>query len=152
MTKKPISIRQSALNALARRDYAERELAKKLKTKGYPTEEITPLIANLAKSGLINEHRFTENFIHWRRARGYGPLRISMELQERGIAEEMIAQLLDITDNNWLTDAQRVWQKQFKGNKPDDFKERAKHMRFLQYRGFTREQINSVFQETEFFT
>lgn len=96
------------------------------------------------QDGLINEQRFTENYIFWRQQKGYGPLRISAELQARGISSEMIAKQLQITDNAWFAQAQKAWQKQFKGKTPSDLKLRAKQIRFLQYRGFTREQIENV--------
>lgn len=143
-------IRRAALNMLARRDYSPHELFQKLKTKGYSRDLIEPVIADLAKSGFINESRYTENFIHSRRNKGYGPERITMELQGRGIADETIAEHLQITDNAWFTEARKVWQKHFKGKQPNDFNDRAKQMRFLQYRGFTREQIKSVFGNEEY--
>ncbi len=87
-----------------------------------------------------------ESFIHYRRARGYGPLRIRAELLERGVPEDLIEHHLKITDNAWLDDARKAWQKRFKYRLPHDFKSRAQQMRFLQYRGFTSEQINPLFQ------
>jgi regulatory protein len=143
-----LKIRQSALTALTRRDYPQKDLTTFLQSKGFPLEDIEPVLETLAKAGLINESRFTENFIHWRRSRGYGPVRISQELQQRGIPEEMIAEPLQITDNTWFTEAQKVWQKHFKNKPPGNFKEKAKQMRFLQYRGFTQKQIESVFLNT----
>ena len=145
-------LRQAILNALTRRDYAILELSHKLERKGFPPSAIASILPDFIQNGLINEHRFTENFIHWRRARGYGPLRIAKELQARGIEALMIADLLKITDNSWFTDAHRIWQKQFKQQLPKNFQERAKQMRFLQYRGFTGEQIRRVFQDTDSFT
>lgn len=68
-------------------------------------------------------------------------MRIAAELNARGIGAEMIAEVIQITDNAWFTEALKVWRKQFKGIIPTDFTHRAKQMRFLQYRGFTREQI-----------
>ena len=59
----------------------------------------------------------------------------------------MIAKHLQITDNAWFAEAQKAWQKQFKGNNSCDLKLRAKQIRFLQYRGFTREQIESVIHD-----
>ena len=56
----------------------------------------------------------------------------------------MIAEQLEITDNAWFECARKSWQKRFKGQLAKDFKARAKQMRFLQYRGFTPEQIESV--------
>lgn len=90
-----------------------------------------------------------ESFIRWRRERGYGPERIRAELYARGIAPEMIAEHLQMADNAWLIEVRRVWQKHFKGNVPTEYKARAKQMRFLQYRGYTREQIASVFHLEE---
>jgi regulatory protein len=132
------------LNWLARRDYSQHEIAQKLKAKAYSAQAISTIITKLAQAGLINEQRFTENYIHWRRAKGFGQLIISRELQARGIMPDEIAEQLQITDNAWLTEVRKVWQKQFKGNLPNDFKQKAKQIRFLQYRGFTREQIESV--------
>src|SRR5437016_4571457 len=77
-------IRRTALNWLTRRDYSSREIATKLKTKGYSAVDIQAVVTSLTEAGLINEQRFTENYIHWRRARGFGPVRIAMELQVRG--------------------------------------------------------------------
>lgn len=88
--------------------------------------------------------RFTENFIYWRRNKGYGPIHISNELKARGIPSEMIAEHLDITDNAWLIEVRKLWQKRFKNKAAKDFKSLAKQMRYLQYRGYTREQIDSV--------
>lgn len=102
------------------------------------------MVANLAHAGLINERRFTENYVYWRRAKGFGPHRICLELQARGIPDEMIAEHVQITDNAWLADIHKVWQKHFKGKPADDLKSRAKQMRFLQHRGFTQQQIESV--------
>jgi len=138
------AIRRAAMNMLTRRDYSQHEISQKLKAKGYAGHEIKPVIASLAQEGLINESRFTENFIYWRRGRGYGPVRISMELQTRGIAAEIITEFLQITESFWDEAARKVWQKHFRGRAPADYHERMKQMRFLQYRGFTREQIESV--------
>lgn len=110
------------------------------------------MVTHLVETGLLNEARFVENFVYWRRNKGYGPERIRAELYARGIHPEMIAQHLQITDNAWLIEARRIWQKHFKGKSPTDYKARAKQMRFLQYRGYTREQINGVFGLEEYET
>lgn len=129
---------------LTRRDYSQQEIAQKLQTKGYASDATTEVVAELEQIGLIDDRRFAENYIHWRKQRGYGPLRILMELKARGISEEMIAELLKITDNAWLTVIQKVWEKHFKAKLPSDFKHHNKQIRFFQYRGFTIEQIKSV--------
>lgn len=145
----PDKLKSTALAYLSRRDYSEREITQKLKTKGYPSDAIAQILAELVHEGLINELRFTENYIHWCRAKGWGPSRIAHELQTRGISAEMIAEQLKITDNAWFTEVRNLWQKRFKGKHPTDFKSRAKQMRFLQYRGFSREQILSLFKDID---
>lgn len=95
---------------------------------------------------MLNDARFAEHFIYYRRNKGYGPIRIRLELIEKGIKEDLIDQHLNIADNTWFDDARHVWKKRFKEILPQDFTTRARQMRFLQYRGFTREQIESVFK------
>lgn len=104
------------------------------------------MVADLAKAGLISDARFTENYIRWRRNKGMGPTRIARELQAKGVAALLIAEHLEMADNAWFTEAREVWLKHCKGKLPTDFKGRAKQMRFLQYRGFTREHIASVLE------
>ena len=134
-------IRRAALNYLARRDHSSTELTQKLRGKLFPQADVDALISSLQQKGLLNDQRFAENFCRWRRAKGYGPLRIRAELEARGIAGETIAEVVQITDNAWLAEAAQLWRKRFKAKKPQNFQDRAKQMRFLQYRGFTREQI-----------
>lgn len=139
-------IRRAALNLLARRDYTQREIKQKLKIKGYSLADVETIVTDLVQAGLVNDLRFAENYIYSRRAKGYGPIRISVELQSCGVQEDVIAELIKITDNAWFSEVRKVWQKHFKGKSPIDYKDRAKQMRFLQYRGFTRDQIESIFE------
>lgn len=133
------------MNLLARREHSEKELLQKLRLKDFSEPDIQQVIQALVSEKLLSNSRFLENYIHHRRAKGFGPLRIQAELIARGIHEELIEHHLKITDNAWLADIQQVWKKRFKNRLPQDFKARAQQMRFLQYRGFTSEQIDSVF-------
>ena len=137
-------IRRAAFNLLARRDYSQQEMIQKLKTKGYAVEEIKIIIDDLVKANYIDDARFSENYIRRRRHKGYGPKRIQLELQIHGIAAEIIAQQLQFADNAWFIEVKKIWSKYFKGKTPPDMKNRAKQMRFLQYRGFTQDQIENV--------
>lgn len=134
---------------LARREHSTLELSRKLQRKAFIQKDIDTVLSTLRQEGLLNEGRFLENFIHYKRARGYGPLRIRAELLERGIAQDLIEHHLNITDNAWLEDVRKVWQKRFKNRLPQDFKSRAQQMRFLHYRGFTPEQINQLFHSDD---
>lgn len=137
------NLRRAVLNYLARRDHSQQELLQKL-AKDYLVEEIQHVLDELIAAGFINEIRYAENYINARRKKGYGPKRIALELEMRGIPDDIIAEQLKITDNAWLHDLLRLWQKHFKGQLAKDFKTKAKQMRFLYYRGFTQEQIEEV--------
>ncbi|MDR3492834.1 MAG: regulatory protein RecX [Gammaproteobacteria bacterium] len=134
---------------LARREHSEFELSRKLRTKGYSDQDIQTVMLALIKEGLLSNTRFVESYVFHRRNKGYGPLRIQAELTTRGIPEDMIDHHLDIADNAWLVAVRKVWQKRFKGSLPRDFKTRAQQLRFLQYRGFTADHINTLFQDAE---
>lgn len=147
---KPRTTLQTAMNLLARREHSETELKRKLRSRKFPEADIEAAITELRAKNLLSNTRFLENYIHYRRNKGYGPIRIRMELRERGIPEESIDHHLNMSDNAWFTEAHRVWQKRFKGQLPHDAKTHAMQLRFLHYRGFTHEQINSLFDEKVF--
>lgn len=132
---------------MTRRDYCSQEIVQKLQQKGHLLEKIASVVADLSAVGLINDDRYTENYIYARRNKGYGPKRIALELKARGITDEVIAQHLNIADNAWLDEVSNIWRKHFKGKKPQGFAERMKQMRYLQYRGFTTAQIEHVVAE-----
>lgn len=113
--------------------------------KGFRLADVNHTLKSLADQGLQSDNRFVESYVRYRRTKGYGPLRIHAELIARGIPEDLIEHHLDITDNAWFAEIRLVWQKRFKGNLPRDFKTRTQQMRFLQYRGFTPEQINNIY-------
>ena len=147
MQTPPNPIRRAVLHMQARRDHSQQELQRKLRTKGFSDAEIRAFFADTQHTSLLSDQRFTESYIRSRSRKGYGPIRIQMELQQRGISEEMIAEQLDITDNAWFCEAHRVWQKYCKGKPAQDPLARMKQARFLQYRGFTQEHIKYVLNE-----
>src|SRR5882724_7259685 len=80
-----------AATALLRaRDHAGAELAGKLRAKGFDPEPIAAVIAELRELGLINDARFAESFVRSHADRGQGPVRISGELRQRGLSQELI--------------------------------------------------------------
>ncbi len=132
---------------LAQREYSSIKVEQKLVCKGFHPTDIAPVLEELRQEGIVNDLRFVESYIRHRQGLGYGPLRIRQELQVQGLSKEMIEDQLDITDNVWFAEASRVWQKRFRGKAPSDLKERGKQVRFLQYRGFTQEQIEQLFDQ-----
>lgn len=142
-------VRRTAFSLLARRDHSLYELSRKLTLKNFDAKDINTVISALCQEGLLNDERFTENYIRARRIKGYGPIRIQAELLERGIAQDLIEHQLKIIDNAWLDAVRKTWQKRFKNRLPQDQKSRAQQMRFLYYRGFTSEQIKQLFHSDD---
>ena len=116
----------------------------KLLDKGCPEALAAEVVQQLEAERLLSDDRFMESLIRARRERGYGPLRIQKELQEKGVVPESIERWLDVTGSEWLEDIRRVQRKKFGASVPKNFAERARQARFLQYRGFTYDQIQQV--------
>ena len=77
--------RNRALSWLARREYGRQELIRKLVQRGCAEEDATRIVAVLTAEGSVSDERFIEALLHVRRVRGYGPLYIRRELEEKGI-------------------------------------------------------------------
>jgi regulatory protein len=146
------SLRKKAMNLLARREYAVGELRQKLLTfvytklnkKDAAIGSVDRVIDELQGEGLLSDERFTEAFVRYRKNNGHGPMRIQTELRERGVSEKIQATWLDFTDPQWLERVAQVRSKRFGDDLPGDYKERARQARFLQYRGFTTDQIKQA--------
>jgi regulatory protein len=137
-------IRAAAVALLARREHSVRELKQKLARRGYAADACDTVIADLERRGLISEARFVESFVSHRSSRGQGPVRIRAELRELGVGEELADPALESIDLDWVELAGSVRRRRFGDSVPRSFAERAKQARFLQYRGFTQEQIRAA--------
>ncbi len=139
-----------AIRLLSRREYGRRELQGKLLSKGGHAPAVDELLNNLEQQGLLSDKRFVEAFVRSRSNRGYGPRRIEAELRERGISDEFSDERITAgpseEETDWVARAAEVRCKKFGEELPSDFQERAKQMRYLEYRGFTHEQIRRVFK------
>ena len=100
--------------------------------------------AGLEAERLLSDDRFVEMLIRARRRRGYGPVRIRGELREKGVADDVIARWLDVGSHDWTEEVKRVRRQKYGAGMPTTMNERAKQARFLQYRGFTFDQIQQA--------
>ena len=133
-------IRAAAIAALTRREHATRELMRKLTTKGFEPDAVDGVLADLEREGLLSDERFAEVYVAQRASRGYGPLRIRLELRERGVDDALITTSLRDCMIDWREAARDAQRKRFVAM-PDSFPERARQSRFLQRRGFDSEQL-----------
>lgn len=140
---------EQAVSYLARREHSALELRRKLDKSGFDSAEIEHVLAQLQQADLQSDERFAESYVRSRINRGYGKTRIRVELQERGVADELISDSLQQAEVDWFALAAEVRRKRFGEQNPDDFKSRAKQQRFLQYRGFSHDEITESFNLTD---
>jgi regulatory protein len=145
MTEDRAACAEQALGLLARREHSRVELERKLAKRHYDDATIAEVLDDLEASGALATERFAESFVRSRVAKGQGPARIRMDLKEHGIEPSQSRALLE--DCDWATLACDVRRKRFGAAPPADFKERARQMRFLQYRGFELDHINAALDD-----
>jgi len=138
------TVRTAALALLAGRDFARNELAQRLLRRGYPAAIVATVVEGLAAQRLLSETRFVEQFIRQHAGRGHGPVRIRVELRERGVADGDIEEGLAAAAEDWARIAREARRRRFGLSPPGDYRERARQARFLQYRGFSAEQVRAA--------
>lgn len=131
-----ISIRRTAMDLLACREHSRRELQQKLALRFSDSDLIDSELDRLCSERLQSDERYAEAYLHSRAQRLYGPTRIKAELRERGIAEDIVAAVFSAAAIDWSANLRTLESKKFGLKPPADLREKAKRIRFLQYRGF----------------
>ena len=136
--------RKKAMDLLARREHGHAELKRKLAAAGFGPDVAADALQQLVEEGLQSDRRFVESFVQSRINQGKGPLRIHADLGQRGIAAGLVDEVLEGTGEDWYELAREARLKKFGPSQPDGFREKARQMRFLQYRGFEPDQIRAA--------
>ena len=135
------ALRVAALRLLTRRDHSRAELTAKLAAQAESAEQLNQVLDTLQAERLLSDHRYASQRVA-ARGRRYGNARLSMELRQHGVADDDIAAALPEAGDE-TERCRAIWAKKF-GRPPQSADERAKQMRFLQYRGFSGEAIRRV--------
>jgi regulatory protein len=130
--------RASAIRLLAIREHSCRELALKLRKRGFADFVISATTNELQQSGLLDDARFAEAYVRIRLQRLFGPIRIRAELRNKGVSDADLAPALSAYDGDWDQAASR-WVAR-RGDDINDRKNKAKVYRSLVNRGFSHEQ------------
>lgn len=138
------AVELAAVRLLARREHSVEELGRKLKLKGHPAATVETVVARLRDKQLVSDDRYSSSMVRHRAQRGQGPIRIRAELRQQGITDEAIEMQLHTADLDWDAIAAATRQRKFGATPPRDLSERAKQTRFLQYRGFSSDQIRAA--------
>ncbi len=159
-TAKSIStVRHRAVRLLSRREHGRLELREKLLQRNLPAAEIDIALDQLAEKGLQCDVRFAESYTRMRVNRGFGPNKITADLQTRKLSREVIADAIAETEVNWISNAVSALLKKY--GDPDnscgrvtadvDFgksaSDRARMQRFLHSRGYNHSQISAAINQ-----
>lgn len=136
----------SALNyllyLLAKRDYSELELRRKLKLKEYPLEEIEQAIEKAQKNHWQSDERFCSVYLRYRALQGYGPRRLRQELLQKGVKDWIIQQELEKCEIDWFELAESVFEK--KCPRTWDLKAKQKMWRYMLSHGFSNDHFSHL--------
>ena len=138
------AIYNKALDIISRREHSQKELTGKLLNKFSEEELVESVINSLVKKNLLNDFRYTEAYVVSRKRKGFGPKKIIYELIARGVIENIAYEAIE-NEGGWKDAALKAFNKKFKKGKAMDFEELNKQKTFLQNRGFSFEEIDSVF-------
>ena len=140
--KKQPTLRERALRLLARREHSRAELARKLQAYAGPVDDLDTLLDELARRKLLSDERYAEARAN-KLSRKYGATRVAHELRASGIGKELVLAASKAAKETEFERAREVWRRKFRVL-PRTREERAKHMRFLQSRGFSFDAIRIV--------
>ena len=148
MSESSQKIRLSAMNLLARREHAYKELIFKLCKKFQGSvKQISEEVSRLSSEGLQSDHRMASEYIHFRSKRGFGPKKIKAELKLKGISDSLLEQVFSESSVDWREVLAGVIKKKTSqdGFALDSFAARHKVNIFLQKRGFEPDEIREFF-------
>ena len=150
-------LRWLAFYYLSRREYGKAELKQKLLDKEQNPEQIDALLDEFAEKGYQSDYRTTLMLIRENIRKGRGRGRIKQEFYRKKIAmPSNIDELIDMANNesdefsefvddssdnlvdgvDWLKLAVVARTKKYGDDIPTEQKDKARQLRFLQYRGF----------------
>lgn len=140
------TLKERAMDILARREHSREELYRKLSYKGFESDEVKAVIESLQLQGLLSDERYAESYVRSRAERGFGPLRIQCELKERGVDDTLIAQVISQECIDWNEKCRVVWKKKYNRFESFGSQAYAAQVRFLTQRGYRQEAIHVVLQ------
>lgn len=141
---------ERGLKFLSYRPRSEAEVRRKLIQLGFPHKSIETALEKLRSLNLLDDEVFARGWT-WGRVedRGYGPLRIERELQQKGIAKSLTTQIVRETfgQEEGKQRAKRLLERRFKGKDLSDLKVLRRAVAFLQRRGYRNSVIAEIVKQ-----
>ena len=136
--------------------YQERcsfELRRKMISWKVDSEDQDRLLADLITNNFLNEQRFAEAFVSGKvRIKRWGRIKIKQELKQRNISDYSIRKGLESINieeywGNLVHLAERKWL--LTERETNEFKRKAKIIRFLNSKGYESDLIRDAFEELQ---
>lgn len=146
--------RASALASLAARAQTTGEIRRKLSDKGFDAAVVEETMDALDAMGVVDDAAFARVYARERfTGRGHGPTRIRQDLQQKGVARDLIdAALADLVDEEDVAgrarrDAAQRWASL--ASEPDPRKRKKKTLDFLLRRGHSFDDARAAVDAAE---
>jgi regulatory protein len=130
----------AAVTLLARRDFCSSELTARLTSRGFTVQAVCAALEELRDRHYLDDERYARQFVDSHARRGHGPVRIRHDLSELGLSEELCDAAL-AEHGDWPALAREVRAQRFGAIAPQSWPDKARQARFLQYRGFSNDDI-----------
>jgi len=143
---------RAALRALARRAHARLDLQRRLVKKQHPPAAVEAALERLTVRGLLDDHRFAEQYAALRATRGKGPARLLRDLQAQGVerrtAEHAVRRALEEEGIDPALEARAVAAKRARqlAGLPVPVRKR-RLLAFLVRRGYAGMQLKELVEE-----
>lgn len=144
LPRQPLSLKARALGYLSRREHSRAELRRKLTPHAESADEVEALLDWLEGENWLSNTRFAESVVH-RRAGRYGTARLMQELKTHELGADALGEVKAQLQASEMARAKAVWERRF-GRPPADMAERAKQVRFMVARGFSRAVVSRIIQ------
>ncbi|WP_114195812.1 recombination regulator RecX [Edaphovirga cremea] len=147
LAEQPFSVRLQA--AQKRRDPPENPSSEKpsLEDREINPEWIDQVIEYCYQHDWLDDTRFALSYLRSRSRKGYGVQRIRSELMQKGVEKEIVSTALETCELDWCKLAKEVAERKFGDSLPTEWHEKAKVQRYLLYRGFFQEEIQSIYRD-----
>ncbi|MBA3616128.1 MAG: regulatory protein RecX [Rubrobacter sp.] len=143
--ERPIAMGR-AFNLLGYRARSEAELRERLRRYGYAEETIEGVVDRLEELGYVDDAEFARSKAH-EKARRYGPRRVSVELRNSGVGEDLAREVVEeeFAGRSEVGEARAAAARRYNGRGSDA--EARRVYGFLVRRGYSVEVCSQVARE-----
>ncbi len=138
------SLRDRALRYLAQREHSRAELVRKLGPHAQSEDELVAVLDALTANRQLSDELYADARSR-QLSKKYSSAHILHDLKSRGVDVDLAKQTAAAARDGDLERASAIWRRKFRAP-PANREDRARHMRFLQSRGFSFEVIRAVLE------